>query len=764
MRRSRPTPRDAFTRMVPPARTRRENASCASTVDGWTEQPDDPASVYICCDAELVAGHPANRRFASTRSGVRAAIRQLVKTEANQVSELFVYFAGHGLGYKESPQRRGLDLLLTTDYVNAAESGEACINILELQENLDRWLLGDAHYYFLDACRTALRVGEILPAGLGLALDQASGNRPIIYTLYSTKFGETAPTNPKFPKALLGGLRGEGRAKIRVAKSWWVQFERLVSYVESHVDTAVDSLSLGHGEGLIAKLEGPFVTPLAVKVDGATPDTELELKIESNGIEQPFPFKGPAFEKALAPNDGGYGVDLLFRGKPLRRISPADDDSLDLYEPVELRYEMPTAGATRGGLESISAVRPSGALLGLRGADSPNVSIKVFDAEGKNILSGSRDISESGVAPGNYRVEVTENGRRIHEQRISLRRGVRTEADYFENTSRVRQSIASHVPNRDDGRVVDFSETLGPMAQQNTALWLSVLGASRLIDDPGVFSKLRDLPLANFDDLKKDDCAVYALAGLEHAGRAQLSISRTAKPEWQPMEPVAGLEGVHHHRVKVESGSILISFALPDRPPVTFASFALPNRAVLFVVTEDEAGKVDIRQMLLPVHSLQAYLPDVVTRRAKDESLRLVRYLLLQQDRFARRESLVPPEGQERRDLDEMLYGKWLDPLFALTAIYELARRGDKEKVNVGEAVSNLERYFGELPDVAAVTRIFNPKQRGKAPSGAPLLRESLLRMPKLLEQLPLPAGLLDYGSIWTSWVGAVAGPVWKKE
>jgi hypothetical protein len=447
---------------------------------------------------------------------------------------------------------------------------------------------------------------------------------------------------------------------------------------------------------------------------------------------------------------------VLFNGKPLRRLSPPDDDPLDLFEPVTLEYSMPTAGPA---LETRSArPRSRDAMLELRGADSPNVGIEVKDLTGSTVATGSGGISQA-LPPGRYRVEVSEGGRKVASREVSLRRGDRQQDDFFENTSRVRQSIARQVPNRDEGRVVDFSETLGPMALQHTALWLSLLGASRIINDPNVYSKLRDMPLASFDDLEKDDCAVYALAGLEQSAEAKISISK-----WKTMEKVIGLEGVFHHRAIVKPGSQLISIALPGRAPVTFASWALPNRAALFVFTEDRNGKLEMWQMLLPIHSLSRHLPGVVAERAREQGLRLIRHLVLQQDRFAQRASQTPVTGEEKENLKWLLDGKWLDPLLALTSIFELARRGAvaKEGAKMRGALANLELYFGQLPDVAAAKQVLDSRINRPLPPGAPLLRESLLRLPKLLEQLPLPAGLLDYGSIWTSWVGAVKSPYSK--
>lgn len=230
------------------------------------------------------------------------------------------------------------------------------------------------------------------------------------------------------------------------------------------------------------------------------------------------------------------------------------------------------------------------------------------------------------------------------------------------------------------------------------------------------------------------------------------------------MEVVPGLDGVLHYRAAVKPGQQLISVAFPNQAPVTFASWALPNRAVLFVVVENPEGKIDVWQMLLPIYSLRQYLPDMVSGLAQEEGLRLVRHLVLQQDRLAQRDSQAPLTEGEQRNLNYMLDGKWLDPLLALTSIFEMARRGAvaAEGLKLSAALANLEQYFGELPDVAAARHILDPRKRAPLPAGAPMLRESLLRLPKLQRKLPLPAGLLDYGSIWTSWVGAVKSPYSK--
>jgi hypothetical protein len=253
-----------------------------------------PPDIYVCCDSELVPGHPADRSYAATvpaspkRSPTWWNATATPSTSSTSSSPATVW------GTKQSPQQRGLDLLLTTDYRNRKKSGAACINIGELQAQMEIWLGGDDHYYFLDACRTILKAGEIVPAGLGLALDPATAGDPTTYAICSTKFGEPAPVNPKFPTALLAGLRGEGRAKAALKKEWWVQFDRLRKQVDSQVDTPTDAMKIGAREGLIAKLQGPFETEASITVAGALADTDLELKIDLDGVEQSIPFKGLA--------------------------------------------------------------------------------------------------------------------------------------------------------------------------------------------------------------------------------------------------------------------------------------------------------------------------------------------------------------------------------------------------------------------------------------------------------------------------------------
>ena len=316
--------------------------------------------------------------------------------------------------------------------------------------------------------------------------------------------------------------------------------------------------------------------------------------------------------------------------------------------------------------------------------------------------------------------------------------------------SRVLDSIASNVPSTDSGKVVYLSETLGPMAERDASLWLAILGASRILQPPGTFSKIRHLPLADLSTVQPHQSAAYLLAGLDRSGA--IGVNGSA------LQPVAGLGGVFQGLLALEPGQHLLSVSLPNGVPVrTYATCALANRATLFVLTEDEAGTLRVQQYLLPLHHLIQYLPEQVAMLAQPyfPTLKMVRLLATAQQRFARRQAMKPVTAEDREQWDMLLYGKWLDPLVAIMAALEMIRRdrdANRDVLNI--VIGNLKNYFSEIPDVAILAQLLGVE--GIPLNGVPLLKENALRMPNSAQRLPLPAAMLDYESTWTCWRGAV--------
>ncbi len=752
----------------------------------------EPAEIFLCCDSPVAPGHPAEQTYSATRDGITSAIVDLVERPGREgrdnTSELYLFFSGHGVGWEISPQRRGLDILLTSDYRSRKKSGGACLKLDELRDSLSKWLGGEDHYYFLDACRTVMKIGEITPTDLGLTLDLATSGEPTTYVLYSTKFGEAASVNSGFSQALLEGLQGKSRAKQKVARDWWVKFDRLQKYVQERVKAKTDLAKQGSRDGLILRLPEVSPTSCTVHVEGARPLDSFILQIGVSGLANELPFTGSLFRTALQPNDQGYDIEVRSGDTPLPLLDPGPETVFDLYEPVDLRFSvdfdeaavrgprpeapdfdftlspeemMPPSSPRQPGSLPPGARRPrpgpSGLSLG-GGPAPPNVSVRARNAS----TGESVDLRPQGwteLPPGRHSAEIVVDGMVARRREFQLERGEEVRLNPFsEASSRVVRSIESHLPTV--WGLPDASETLGgPVVHENTALWLSLLGASRVVRDPAEFSKLGPLRLANFRDLTPNQCVVYVLVGLENPESPMLGLGRDRRTRWHKMEAVDGLDGIYHRRIIVRPGPILVSFGVHEMPPVTYASYAFPNQATLVALGEEESGRLEMRQTVLPVHSLAESLNRIVSQRFQSESLRLVKYLVLAQERFASRESIEPITPEERSRWKAMLAGDWIDPLLALMAIYDAARRGrfEKSRKRFEKLFLNLARFYGELPDAAAAARLMG--SGALAPAAAPLLSESLQRVPELKKNLPISPDFLDFGSMWTCWFGAVKPP-----
>jgi len=713
--------------------------------------------IYLCCDDPVVPAHPKQRTYPGTRVGVLKAIIDLARDGKDQTSELYFFFSGHGVGWEISPQQRGLDVLLASDYVNRQISGASCIKLDELRGDLRKCLGGEDHFYFLDACRTVMKVGEIQPTDLGLALSLATSGEPTTYVLYSTKFGEPAKVNSGFTGALLDGLRGAGRAKQMSEGNWWVRFDRLQKYVQAHVKAKTDLSREGDRDGLILMLPDDQLTRCTVTIDNAQPTDQFSFVWVLSRNTNQNSFTGASFMKDFEPNDAGYRINITSNGVPLTLVEPAEGRPLDMFDPVTLRFTtvVPESVAPRAA--------PAQAGVNIRPVEHPGIQLRLRNAEtgvaAEPVSPPQGQAEWIPLEPGTWIAQTLDGGDVIRSQEVTLGPEERRPIDLLpEPESRVQRGIVARLPKAMG--LPNASETLrGPVTHQNTALWLSILGASRLIENPASFSKLGPFPLATFDDLRKDDGAIYVLAGLDQNGPAQISISQSAAPRWRVMEPVPGLDGLCQMRERVAPGQYLVSFAHGAMPPVTYPTYAFPNRAALMVFAVNSSGILDTRQMLLPVYSLASYLDDAVISRFRQESLHLIKYLALAEERYANRRSLAPATSDDQSRWDEMLWGKWIDPLFAIMAIYEAARRGAAGTMatELGQALGNLQRYFGNLPDMAAVSQILAGTP--VAPKGAPLLLESLQLQPEWKKSLPLSPDFLDYNSMWTSWFGAVAPP-----
>jgi hypothetical protein len=388
------------------------------------------------------------------------------------------------------------------------------------------------------------------------------------------------------------------------------------------------------------------------------------------------------------------------------------------------------------------------------------------EVEAQNLQTGDvlrrvGDFKEE-VSPGEYVLKLRERGATVSRRQVTMAAGERKTVKLLERpTDKVRATILKAVGAGEVEGASVFSERfLGPLASTDLGLWLSLFGASRVLGAQGDFQKLARLQLETFTDMKKDGSGVYVLAGFEKSeGGFGVGLSEGAEVEWESLRAAKGLYRIYERRFEAAPGPHLLSLKIPGQPPFTFAVHCLPNRVTLATFAEDKEGRLAFHQFMLPVKHLIKHLEPAVRSYLGPNMLGTVRAMTLAQTQFARKrsvqEQLKTNDAGVWRDL---LAHKWLDPLLALVAAYDVVRHGTikQSKKLLGLMNSNLRKYFAGMPDIEAVAKLIGAPWQ--TPDAAPLLFDGVLAFDEIQEKrmLPLSPDKLDYASAWTSWRGAV--------
>jgi caspase domain-containing protein len=725
-----------------------------------------PADIFFCTDDPKLEGRTAD----ATRSAIKQELKRFKEVARDTTGDLFFYFSGHGFCYVDIDDLPTADVLLASDYVKRDESGDACLKLDEIQ----RWLkfgLGSVtapgstrcgHFYFIDACRNTISAKDIKVADLGLAHEPSVRKKAPVYTLWSTTTGAVANVAGGFPEALLDGLNGKGKAKRFFEGSFTVLFDSLRGYIEDRLGTDLEPRVDG-GDGVILKL-GPslkYTCTLSVKNAGAKDEFEVQVKNELNQVIETFTFTGATRSFQQPPDD--YFV-LLHPKAPGSAIEPSGQVPADLFDDCALQFE-------KRALAPSDAAASETRRGGTRGQAPPDIPVPtasvsfVVPPAVEVVLHGAKGkvdhVKASGtveLTPGPYRMELRDpRGVVIDRRKVTIDPGPQVMDLATTPATPLRQALLTTIPGAHQHGIIDFSESLGPTPDQGMDLWLALIGAARIIG-PSDFSKLGQLPLATFDDPATGDSIMYVLAGFEQpVGRLSAAVSQDWRAALARIAGHATIPGLFEIVAPpAPAGFRYLTVQVDDNAPITFGVCSLHGRGTLVTLAQSPEGALQIQQFILPLRRFVNALPEGSglwlggsDPEMKDVSgpLRLVRRCVEVQRAFARGEDLRAL--MTTRELESLLYFKWFEPIVALLAGYELARRGDVNDLRI--AVQNLRGYFKGLPDNEALAHLagLNPVM----PSMPPIVLDGFQALNLMAGQPGLPpAEALVFRGPWTMW------------
>lgn len=674
----------------------------------WVMQVKNVPAVNIiaCADASCTW-----RTTGNTRQEIVTAFTDLVVRSRDNADEIYVLFSGHGIGFADDPYEPAIDLLIGSEFAHPSTSGGACLQVREIKEKLRAALGPGKHFYFIDACRNPLGKADISPSNLGVVWGRSTRGNATTFVLFSTAPGDVANVDSGFNAALLSGLKGGARAKAWVGGRMFVTFDNLFLHVQGKLKK--DDLEFEKKGPLAANSDIVELRPIPasrceLEVIGAAPADQFTLTVfDVRKTSRPsVTFSGSLTTTSFPPEDYLFTLTTA-TGDGVPQIDPPPvPTGVDLYEDRKVQFQI-----------GPGALPPS---LAPAGADAQIASVEVLAPPGtdvffENVSSGMTKTLQmdnlratATLDPGRYKVRLRDGNFKLRSQRLEVAPGAKLDVDLSPRPSRgAQESIARALPN--DGMSVLFSESLGSVPDWDLSLWLALLGGARILAPRDQFSKLRSFELETFEDATPGMSVLYVMAG-ELRGTDTVLCDIGYHPQPATMHAVPRMPGLFQMKQAFTPGPLLVTYAAEGEPTTTIATYGLPNRATLVTFARDEKNGLQIQQFILPIHSLNHHLSErEVEYLQRQPPLPMLRYMSTAQRLFALQ---APIAGHAHQQTDhfwfELLYGKWLDPVMALIACYELIRRGAAESQldSMREVLDNMRTYFPGFADTEVIAKL----------------------------------------------------------
>lgn len=261
-------------------------------------------------------------------------LKQLRDSAAGQADELFVFFSGHGFSFVDGGQRA--DVVMASNYVDRDSGALACVNLDWMIKWLADTLGHGRHYYFIDACRNPITGNDVV-VNARLLTDPAGGaSQATVYVLQSTLADRFAATGTSFPKSLIDGLHGKGRAKVwdsQVIDAMQVKYDSLRRYLKDQLKptqpiTSSVSGPEGESEGVLAILRPVPTVRLTIDLAGGGAEPgEARIRRGRDTHAQPHVFNKWPQTILLEPDT--YTIEVHPQRGALTGTNPL---RLDLYD------------------------------------------------------------------------------------------------------------------------------------------------------------------------------------------------------------------------------------------------------------------------------------------------------------------------------------------------------------------------------------------------------------------------------------------------
>lgn len=276
------------------------------------------------------------------------------------------------------------------------------------------------------------------------------------------------------------------------------------------------------------------------------------------------------------------------------------------------------------------------------------------------------------------------------------------------------------------------AESAGP-AEANRASCVAVALGERLLHGA-------DEPRASGRDALDAASQLHVVASLRDPARGEAVLVRPARMGARG-PAVTGT----HHRFDLDPAPQVLDLRVPGWQPLTLATCTLFGHATVLVVADDDEGRLELRQLILPLPQLAGRLPGPLRQPA-----RALAFMAEVQRRLARGLPAVDARDEwERARWADLLAARWVDPILSLVAAYDLARRGAGQHGGDGQGVAAIVRALRTrcpgLPDTDVIAAAAGMEAYPVA--GWPLFVDGMMAIDEALR--PTDASLVCDG-VWT--------------